>query len=331
MRERLNVGFLGVGNLVSKQHLPNAAKCPWLRVHTLCDLNADALDKHASRYRPERAGRDYHTMLADPAVDLVVIALSPDQHAPLTIESLRAGKHVYVEKPLSEDIPASLEVARVCRETRKHLAVGFNRRFAPSYVDAFEIVTRDVGPLLITYRMVDDFRDRPAHWKGRSRLLDEACHAFDVMNWFARSTPKRVFASGVGRPDDHHVVVEYGNGVSASLCLSSFGAFHWPKERLEIVGDNHVVAVEDFVELQTAGVPGVSDKRYPGLEYEGFTRGYARLYAELGLPFYRAMRSNMADLLLGSGLIEKYPDREKWSLVAEHFPEHLRIPINYSC
>ncbi|MFH0963204.1 MAG: hypothetical protein V2A58_04235, partial [Planctomycetota bacterium] len=46
---------------------------------------------------------------------------------------------------------------------------------------------------------------------------------------------------------------------------------------------------------------------------------------------YRAMRSNMADLLLGSGLIEKYPDREKWSLVAEHFPEHLRIPINYSC
>lgn len=327
---KVNVGFIGAGNLTSRQHLPNAHACPWMRVHTICDLNPQVLEKRAKEYPSARRITDYHQLLADPEVDMVVIAMNPRWHVPLAVEALRAGKHVYVEKPLSEEIEPSLEAERVCRETGKHLAVGFNRRFAPSYRDAFEIIRDDAGPIMMAYRMVDDDRDRPVRWQGRNRLVDECCHVFDVFNWFARSRPVRIYATEAGRPNDNHVIVEYENGISASLYASSYGTFHWPKERFEIVGDHKVVAVEDFVELQVAGAPGWKDKRYRGREYEGYTRGYAQMYAELGVAVYRQLRSSAADLLYQSGLIDSAPDEDKWVALAEKYPEHFHIPINYS-
>jgi predicted dehydrogenase len=327
----VNVGFLGVGHIISKQHLPNAYNCPWLNVHTLCDLNSALLSKYQEQYGAKKTTTDYHEMLEDPEIDVVVVAVNTYGHSTLSIEAMEAGKHVYVEKPLSDNLEACMQVAEVSARTGRSLAVGYNRRFAPSYMDAYDIMKDEEGPIMITYRLVDDFRDRAASYIGRPRLLDECCHVFDVFNWFANSTPERVYATGTGRTDDHQVIVEYENGVTASLFTSQNGAFHWPKERMEIVGDHKVVAVEDFVEMQVAGVPGCSDKKYAGREYDGFTKGYAHMYAELGLPFYRQMRCTMADLLLNSGLIEGEPEWEKWGLIAQKYPDHLRIPINYSC
>jgi predicted dehydrogenase len=327
----LNVGFLGVGALAAKQHVPNTFANPRLKVHTLCDLDEARLAFYRDRYHPERVTKDYRAMFADPEVDLVVIAMSPTQHARFSVEALDAGKHVYVEKPLAVEVGAALDVARAARRNGRRVAVGFNRRFAPAYVDARAALRGDAGPLLITYRMVDDMRDRSAWYRGRPRLIDEACHVFDVCNWLAGAEPVNVYAIEAGRPQDHHVVVAYANGVSASAALSFYGSFAWPKERLEIVGDNKVVGVEDFVELQAAGVPGLTQKNYPGREYDGFTRGYAEAYERVGLPFYREVRRRMNDLLLGSDLLETARDRDKWEAVAEAFPDHFRIPVNYSC
>lgn len=327
----LAVGMIGVGDLTLKQHLPNVQRCDWLRADMLCDLKAERLEQGLALASGARATTDYREVLADPGIDLVVVALAPERHAPIAIEALRAGKHVYVEKPLAEDVATAMRVAEVARKAGRHIAVGFNRRFAPAYRDAYSLVSRDRGPLMLTYRLVDDHRDRAGHWQGRSRLLDECCHVFDVFNWFARARPIRLFATGIGRNEDYQIVVEYANGVTASLFTSASGAFHWPKERIEIVGDNKVVAVEDFVELQSGGIPGWETRRYAGCEYPGFSRGYGKMFASLGLPFYRELRAHMGDLLLNSGLLEQCPGEDKWTAVARHFPEHLRMPINYAC
>ncbi|OGV48490.1 MAG: hypothetical protein A2017_14180 [Lentisphaerae bacterium GWF2_44_16] len=331
MSREINTAFIGIGSLNSKQHLPNAFHNALFHISAICDVNRDALDKYAGLYSPDMVTTDYKELLKKPEIELVVMALPPRFHAPMSIEFLEAGKHVYVEKPLSEDIESSIKVAKTVKATRKKLAVGFNRRFAPSYLDAFEIIKNDKGPIMINYRMVDDERDRPPLHNGRPRLLDEACHVFDVFNWFARSEPVNIYATEFGRIGDNQVIVEYENGVSAALVISSHGAFHWPKERMEIVGDNKVVAVEDFVELQTGGVPGWTQKNYPGREFDGFSKGYAKAYEELGLPFYRYMRRMMGDLLLDNKLIEKNPEKEKWGVVGEMFPDNIRIPVNYSC
>jgi len=329
--ESVKIGFFGVGALMSKQHLPNAYRNPRFTVHTLCDLQGDRLKKYGEMYDPVRTTTDYKQMLADPDIDMVIIAMPPEFHPPYAIESLRAGKHVYVEKPLAEDIPKAREVAKVVKETGKKLGVGFNRRFAPAYLDLINMIEGDTGPIMINYRIVDDDRDRPDWYRGRPRLLDEACHMFDLFNFIAKSQPVSIFTMECGREGDNQVVVEYENGVCAAMAMSSHGSFAWPKERIEVVGDNKVIAVEDFVELQAAGVPGVTHKNYAGCEFDGFAHGYAKAYEEVGLEFYRYMRRMSCDLLLNSDIFETAPEREKWEVVAERFPEHIRIPINYSC
>lgn len=329
--KKIKLGFLGVGNLVCKQHIPNAFSSDVFQIHTLCDLNPERLRAVAEKYAPERVTTRHREMLADPEVDAVVIATAQDLHAQLTTEALIAGKHVYVEKPLAEHLAPALAVEEMARQTGLHVAVGFNRRFAPAYQDAFDILKNETGPIMMTYRLVDDGRDRPGHYANWPRLLEECCHVFDIFNWFAKSRANRVYATGIGRGDDHQVIVEYENGVTGSLFTSSHGAFHWPKERLEIVGDHKVVAVDDFVELQTGGIPGFEDRRYRGREYEGFSKGYASLYEKMGLPFHRGLRSAMGDALLSSGLIEQCPNEDKWTAFAKANPAHLHIPINYAC
>ena len=330
-KQSVNVGFLGVGALSTKQHVPNAFHNSLLRVHSLCDLDEARLKFYQDRYKPKRVTTDYRRMLADPEVDFVVIAMKPELHVPFTIEALQAGKHVFVEKPLAVTTEEAMKAARAAHAAGRHLAVGFNRRFAPSYLDALDAVKTDKGPLLINYRMVDDARDRSAWYTGRIRLIDEACHVFDVFNWLARSEPVGVYATEFGRKEDNQVVVQYENGVTAAAVFSSFGAFGWPKERIEIVGDNKVVGVEDFVELQAAGVPGLTQKNYAGREYDGFTHGYAQAYAQIGLPMYRYMRRLMEQRLLASGLIDSAAGRDKWEALADLSPQDIHIPVNYSC
>jgi len=331
MTATLNVGFIGVGSLTTKQHLPNAHHNPIFKVHGLCDIDEEALETYAQKYHAETTSRRYKDILDDDDVDLVVIATIPEHQARFSLEAVRAGKHVYVEKPLCETTEQAVEIQQEVNRSGKHLALGYNRRFAPSYRDVFRLVQGDAGPIMMNYRMVDDERDRPGWYKGRGRMIDELCHVFDVFNWLARSEPVGIFCSEYGRREDYQVVVEYDNGVTAAAVTSSFGAFGWPKERLDVVGDNKVLAVEDFVELQTAGIEGWTSKNYRGREYEGFSKGYADAYEQIGLPFYRYMRRSMEKLMLGSGLIESEPDKEKWTFIGRRYPDHLRIPINYSC
>lgn len=331
MKKNVNVGILGVGMYNTKQHLPNAANNPSIHLHTICDLDDDIVEKYKNLYNPQKTTTDYKQMLSDPELDVVAIALHPKMHASMAMEFLESGKNVYVEKPLSEDINEIMEVERLARKSGKNVAIGFNRRFAPSYKDLYEIFKDDKGPIMITYRMCDDIRDRAQWYSGQHRLIEEGCHVFDIFNWLAKSIPVSVFATEYGRKEDNCVIVEYENGVTANLFISSNGAFHWPKERIEIVGDNKVAAVEDFVELQTGGVPGMTKKTYPGREYEGFIKGYAKAYEEVGLEYYRYMRRSMGDLLHNSGLIQSNPNEEKWTLLGKKYTDHIRIPVNYSC
>ena len=331
-KDSVNVGFLGVGALAAKQHVPNAFHNPLLRVHTLCDLDAARLKFYQDRYKPQRVTTDYREMLADPEVELrrdrdeAGTARAVHDRGPRSGQTRVRGK-----APGRDDRgrheggqggPMRWGAASPSDST------GDSR---PPTSTPSTTVKADKGPLLINYRMVDDARDRSAWYAGRIRLIDEACHVFDVFNWLARSEPVGVYATEFGRKEDNQVVVRYENGVTAAAVFSSFGAFGWPKERVEIVGDNKVVAVEDFVELQAAGVPGLTQKNYAGREYDGFTHGYAQAYAQIGLPMYRYMRRLMEQRLHASGLLNTAPTRNRWEAMADLSPQDIHIPVNYSC
>ncbi|HOF88834.1 MAG TPA: Gfo/Idh/MocA family oxidoreductase, partial [Armatimonadota bacterium] len=97
----LNVGVIGCGMLASTTHIPNSAANPGLNLRWLCDINAPLLREQAERYGVEHTTADYHALLQDPALDLVVLATTHTLRAEAIEAAARAGKAVYVEKPMA--------------------------------------------------------------------------------------------------------------------------------------------------------------------------------------------------------------------------------------
>lgn len=190
----------------------------------------------------------------DPDVDIVVIATSHDSHADLVVRALRAGKHVFCEKPLAitEDELAAIE--STWSDSGTHLAVGFNRRHSPDVRSAQAALGRSGGPLVLTYRVSAGMLPK-SHWyhdrRQGGRLIGEVCHFIDTCNAIVDHPVIRVRAAddGVGEPmlsQNSAVVLSYAEGSIATVTYASAGHPSTPKERLEVLGRGHTIVIDDY-------------------------------------------------------------------------------------
>lgn len=154
---RIRMGFIGVGNRGS-QLLRLFMDQPEVEVAALCDVYEPFLTRDparvAQRYRDELGGRlpslgekfpkppkqfkDYRRLLEDKDIDAVCIATPDHWHAMQTIDAMKAGKDVYVEKPLTATIVEGRRMVQVQQSTNRVVAVGLNRRGNPGYLQLAE-------------------------------------------------------------------------------------------------------------------------------------------------------------------------------------------------
>ncbi|HVU14142.1 MAG TPA: bi-domain-containing oxidoreductase, partial [Phototrophicaceae bacterium] len=126
-----SIGMIGVGNFGSRILLPALASTG-AKLATVASAGGTSAAIAAEKFHFAQATSDYKTILADPSVNTLVIATRHDSHARMVVDALRAGKHVFVEKPLAlnrdqlDQIEAALRAA-----PQLQLLVGYNRRFAP--------------------------------------------------------------------------------------------------------------------------------------------------------------------------------------------------------
>lgn len=235
------------------------------RLHTVVTrAGLDAVTV-ARRFGAEQAASDVDVMLADPAIDGVIVATPHDSHAALTIAALRAGKHVFVEKPLAlrqADLDA-IAAAHAAAPDRI-LMVGFNRRFAPltaalrSCLAAIDqpkaiIVTVNAGTL-------------PAgHWGRRpevsgGRVIGEGCHFVDLMSDLLGAPPNRIagaaLAGGIERLSG---ILGFPDGSTGTLHYLDNGHPSYPKERVEVFAAGRVFRLDEFRTLKGFGAPGFKD------------------------------------------------------------------------
>ena len=249
--EQATFGIIGVGGIAQSQHLPNLTRAPHVHLKTLCDLRSDMLARMQEKYGVSHTTTDYLELLADPQIDAVVVATKEDMQAELAAAALRAGKHVYVEKPLA-DTPQKVEqVVAAQEESGKFAAVGFNRRMSPAYRKTREVIEADGGARNIHYRISDEYWSWGANLPPGSRVIHEICHIFDLMRFFTQADPVSMYCVD-SRPDDEVFVIKFPTCV-ASITDSGYVTMDLPKERLEIVSELGAVVVEEFVELRTYG------------------------------------------------------------------------------
>jgi predicted dehydrogenase/threonine dehydrogenase-like Zn-dependent dehydrogenase len=265
--EQVAVGVIGAGSFTTGVLLPALARTPARRI-AIASAGGVSATHAARKFGFERATTDYRTILDDPSINTVFITTRHHLHAPMVVDALRAGKHVFVEKPLAID-EAGLDAVRQAHEQAgdRHLLVGFNRRFAPHAEKMRCVLAGRTQPLCINMT-INAGHVPPDHWVhdpaiGGGRIVGEACHWIDLARFLAASPIESVRATTVGgvpgvpRFDDcATIVLTMADGSLATIHYFANGHRGYPKERFEVFSDGRVLELNNFWTLRGYGFPG---------------------------------------------------------------------------
>lgn len=241
------VSLIGAGNFARLVMLPMLSKIggiEWRGICTAKGLTAESTGKSGGF---AFATTDQAEIWNDPGTTAVFIATRHDLHARLVIDALRAGKHVFVEKPLCITGHQLAEIEACIEELGDAcpvLTVGFNRRFAPGAA-RLKNFFEGVAPISCYYRFAPPHI--PAnHWTqdsevGGGRIIGEACHAIDTCAALTGSAPVRVYAESVGlaggleTSDDRvFITARHANGSVSSISYQAGGGPGFG-ERIEVI------------------------------------------------------------------------------------------------
>ena len=145
---RLQVGVLGAGPIAQFAHLESCVKARNADLYAICDAAPDLLARMAASYAPAKTYTDYDAMLADPAVEAVIVATSDAWHVPMTTKALEAGKAVLCEKPLGTSVEEVDALRAVVARTGTVLQVGHMKRFDPGLEAAKRFIDTEMGDML---------------------------------------------------------------------------------------------------------------------------------------------------------------------------------------
>ena len=286
-------GLIGAGKLANAQHLPNFARTQHAKLKTVCDLREDTAKEAQEKYGAPRWETDHKKVLADSEIDAVLIAVRPDRHAELTVEALDAGKHVYVEKPLAETVEDCGLAVEAQERSGRSVAVGFNRRFAPAYRKAKELLDSHGGAWNIYYRIADTYSyDWGKAFPPGQRVFHEICHIFDLLRWLVASEVASVYCIA-SRNDDEMITLKFESGCVATIMSSGYTTADMPKESMEVITEEGGLTVDNFVELQTYGWADAERCcLFPGHTHPDREYTHSWLYGVMGAEAMRAVRRN---------------------------------------
>ena len=254
----INIGIIGAGR-IGRVHGESITKYVQdARVKAIADpfLN-DQTKAWAKSMGIEECYTDYKKILEDSSIEAVLICASTDQHSPLSIEALKAGKHVFCEKPIDHDVEKIKAVLDVVKSSGKKYQVGFNRRFDHNFKaihDAvaagkvgkqqiIKITSRDPEPPSIDYVKVSG-----------GIFLDMTVHDFDMIRYLSVSEVVEVYAEGsvtvypkigeAGDVDTAVITLKLANGATAIIdnCRASCYGYD---QRAEVFGDKGCVAISN--------------------------------------------------------------------------------------
>ncbi|MFA6110249.1 MAG: Gfo/Idh/MocA family oxidoreductase [Candidatus Latescibacterota bacterium] len=204
MAAKVRAAVIGLG-WPGKEHLKGYQACSGAEVVAVCDWDEPLLAQVADEFGVKQRFTDYKEMIASPEIDVVSVAVPNYEHAPLTIDCLKAGKHVLCEKPPAMNAPEAQAMADAAKAGRKTLMYAFVMRWYPqvrylkSLIEAGELGDVYLGKAGYTRRRgIPRGKD---NWfidkkrAGGGALIDIGVHALDCV-WYLMGTPKPVYVMG---------------------------------------------------------------------------------------------------------------------------------------
>ncbi len=250
------VAFIGFGNYAKGVLLPAFRSEGGVTLTTVVTSTGISAGHAGEKHGFAAIATEADAAFADPSTDIAIIATRHDTHASLTAQALRAGKHVFCEKPLALDEAELDDVLAAAEGAAGILTVGFNRRFAPLLVKAKAALEPRSGPLVMLYRVNagavpgDNWVQRG---EGGGRIVGEVCHFVDALTYLSGSLPVEVNAiTARGREDAVSVLLRFADGSTGTIVYSSLGDPSVPKEYIEAFAEGRAIRLDDFCRLDTA-------------------------------------------------------------------------------
>jgi predicted dehydrogenase/threonine dehydrogenase-like Zn-dependent dehydrogenase len=262
------IGIIGAGNFTKMTVMP-ALKGSNAHFKYICSAGGLTAKSLANKYGFEKATTNFHEILQDESVDLVMITTRHNLHASMVTESIKAGKNVFVEKPLALNHNELDEIVSVYQNSKKAISVnvGFNRRFSPFIQKAKQLIGNNTTPINIIATMNAGFIPLDV-WVhdlkiGGGRIIGEACHFMDLMVFLTGSKIKEVNMSGLGQnpeenTDNAIITLKFENGSHGVINYFSNGNKSYSKERVEIFSQGRILILDNFRKMVGYGFKGFS-------------------------------------------------------------------------
>ncbi len=309
----LGVGILGCGPISQFAHLESVQKGRNVTLKAVCDADRDLADRFGRFYDAEKIYYDYDQMLADPAVEAVVIAVSDAFHVPCALKALAAGKHVFCEKPIATSVEEVEALQRAVEKSGLVLRIGHMLRFDPGIQAAHDFVKSHMGEMLALkawycdsthrYTMTDAIQPMPRLGKAavkpagdpkankhRYYMLAHGSHLVDLARYLAGPI-KSVNARLAEKFGAYcwFVDTEFENGTLGHLDLTIAVRMDW-HEGFQIYGEKGSAVAKIF-----------NPWYYKSSEVDIFRESTGASTRVLGADgqFYRRQMEGFADVVLG--------------------------------
>jgi len=265
------VGFIGAGNYASRMLIP-AFKQAGAQLHSISTSGGINGVIHGEKAGFTEATTDTQAMIENPSINTIAIVTQHNSHAYFVQQALKAGKNVFVEKPLAINHEELAGVKTAYEEAIKaekppKLMVGFNRRFSPQIQKMKKLLAPIKEPK--SFIMTMNAGSIPAdHWTqnnnlGGGRIIGEACHFIDLMRYLADSEIVSVQARRMGdtnavdvTEDKAAIILGFADGSFGTIHYLANGAASFPKERIEVFAAGGTLQLDNFIKLKGFGWKG---------------------------------------------------------------------------
>jgi len=241
----VRVGFVGCGYHASLNILPSLRFAP-IELVAVCDLNRGRAEQAARRFGAKEIVPTADDLAGRKDIDAVFVVGPPSLHTSVAISAMRAGKHVFMEKPPGDNLVQARQIQETARETGRACMIGFMKRFADTYSRAKTLMSETA------FGYPTHIFARYGHWNMNclhDHLVYMSVHLIDLVRFFmgdyVRLTAEMNIRSG-----------QYSFAISARFHSGAVGNLvstaQQPRvqERVEITGERQLIVVDNLVNLE---------------------------------------------------------------------------------
>lgn len=179
--KRVNVAVIGCGFIGETAHIPNLLTIPEAKLTTLCDIDRKKVNEFGAKFNVSDRCNDFRDIPKKKEIDAVVICTPTPTHAEIALVAAEAGKHVFVEKPMSMSSSEDDIIIKAAEKNGVKLMVGYQMRFLPNHQKAKEIMSKgELGDVLYAEAHSETLTIKPSD----GILVDYGIHFIDLLSWY---------------------------------------------------------------------------------------------------------------------------------------------------